>query len=213
MTQRQNYLAEGFRNVDRQGDVEKFKACLAFMETLPSFRTYKEESYRLLEPEKGGLFLDVGCGLGFDVERLAKKAAAQIIGLDTSYELLKEAHNRTRNIHITNADYVLADAQLSCFKDSQFDGVRVDRTFQHLERPALVIENMARVVRKGGRIVCAEPDWGTFFIDDDDASCVQAVRREWTKSIRNPSIGRELPRLLKSAGVASIKTSGYLLAT
>ena len=53
MTERQNYLAEGFRNVDRQSDVEKFKTCLAFLDSLPSFRTYKEESCQLLSPGKG----------------------------------------------------------------------------------------------------------------------------------------------------------------
>ncbi len=72
---------------------------------------------------------------------------------------------------------------------------------------------MARVVRKGGRAVCAEPDWGSFFIDDDDASIVREVRREWAKSIRNPFIGRELPRLMASAGLGNIRASGYLLAT
>ena len=213
MTQRQNYLAEGFRNVDRQSDIEKFKACLTAMESLASFRTYKEETYQLLKPEEGRVFIDVGCGLGFDVERLAKKTSATIIGLDTSYELLGDARHRAQDLGIANADYVLAPAGLPCFKDSQFDGARVDRTLQHLERPELVIEEMARVVRKGGRVVCAEPDWGSFFIDDDDANAVQEVCREWMKSIRNPSIGRELPRLMKSAGLTDIKTSGYLLAT
>ena len=213
MTGRQNYLAEGFRNVDQQSDVEKFKTCLAFLDSLPSFRTYKEESYRLLRPEEGSAFLDVGCGLGFDVERLARKTAAKIVGLDTSYELLKEARHRGQDLGIANAAYVLADARLRCFKDGQFDGARVDRTLQHLSRPELVIEGTARTVRAGGRIVCTEPDWGSFFVDDEDAASVHQVCREWTKSIRNPFIGRELPRLMKSAGLQNIKISGFLLAT
>jgi ubiquinone/menaquinone biosynthesis C-methylase UbiE len=213
MTEHQNYLAEGFRNVDRQSDVEKFKTCLAFLDSLPSFRTYKEESYRLLNPGKGDVFLDVGCGLGFDVERLARGTPAKIIGLDASSELLKAAKDRAEGLGIANADYVLADALLPCFKDGQFDGARVDRTLQHLDRPERVIEAMTRTVRAGGRVVCAEPDWGSFFVDDDDAESVQEICREWTKSIRNPFIGRELPGLLKSAGLTHIKTSGYLLAT
>jgi ubiquinone/menaquinone biosynthesis C-methylase UbiE len=213
MNERQNYLAEGFRNVDRQTDVEKFKACLTAMESLASFRTYKEETYQLLKPEDGRVFIDVGCGLGFDVERLAKKTSAKIIGLDTSYELLRDARHRAQDLGIANADYVLADARLHCFKDGQFDGARVDRTLRHLEHPERVIEEMARVVRKGGRVVCAEPDWGSFFIDDDDTGAVREICHEWTKSFRNPFIGRELPRLMASAGVANIKTSGCLLAS
>jgi SAM-dependent methyltransferase len=104
MNERQNYLAEGFRNVDRQTDVEKFKTCLTAMESLSSFRTYKEETYQLLKPEEGGVFIDAGCGLGFDVERLAKKTSAKIVGLDTSYELLRDARHRAQDLGIANAD-------------------------------------------------------------------------------------------------------------
>lgn len=213
MNERQNYLADGFRNVDRQSDVEKFKACLTAMQSLSSFRMYKEETYQLLKPEEGGVFIDVGCGLGFDVERLARTTSAKIIGLDTSYELLGDARRRAGDLGIANADYVLADAGLHCFSDGQFDGARVDRTLQHLEHPERVIEEMTRVVRKGGRVVCAEPDWGSFFIDDNDAGAVREICRKWTMSFRNPFIGRELPRLMASAGLANIRTSGRLLAT
>jgi ubiquinone/menaquinone biosynthesis C-methylase UbiE len=213
MNERQNYLADGFRNVDRQTDVEKFKICLTAMERLSSFRTYKEETYQLLKPGEGRVFIDVGCGLGFDVERLAKTTSAKIIGLDTSYELLGDARRRAQDLGIANADYVLADAGLHCFSDGQFDGARVDRTLQHLERPGRIIEEITRVVRKGGRVVCAEPDWGSFFIDDNDAAAVREICREWTTSFRNPFIGGELPRLMASAGLANIRTSGCLLAT
>lgn len=213
MTERQNYLAEGFRNVDGQTDVEKFKACLTVMETLASFRTYKEKTYRLLRPEEGQVFIDIGCGLGFDVERLAKKSSAKIIGLDASYEFLRDARQRAQISGLANADYVLADARLDCFKDAEFDGARVDRTLQHLESPGGVIEAMARVTRAGGRVVCAEPDWGSFFIDDDDAGAAQEVCRAFTASIKNPFIGRELPRLMTSAGLTNIEAGGYLLAT
>ena len=82
---------------------------------------------------------------------------------------------------------------------------RVDRD----EREILPVQ----VFAAGGRVVCAEPDWASFFVDDDDADCVLEVCREWRKSIRNPFIGRALPRLLKSAGLTNIKTSGFLLAT
>ena len=98
-------------------------------------------------------------------------------------------------------------------EDGKSDGARVDRTLQHVAHPELVIREMAKIVRKGGRIVCAEPDWGGFFIDDDDADCFEEVYHQWTKSIRNPYIGRELPRLMRSAGLKDIKTSGYLLTT
>ena len=98
-------------------------------------------------------------------------------------------------------DYVIGDARTMSFEDEAFDGVRADRVLQHVENPERVVKEMARVVRKGGRVVCAEPDWGSFFIEDGDAGCVEAVSREWTGSIRNRFIGRRLPGLLQSAGL------------
>jgi len=126
---------------------------------------------------------------------------------------LKEARDRARSLGLSNAEYVVEDARKMSFIDGQFDGVRVDRTLQHVADPALVIMEMARVARKGGRVVCAEPDWGSFFIDDDDVRCVAAVSDIWTGSIRNRKIGRQLPRFMTAAGLTQIQTSGYLLAT
>jgi len=68
-----NCLADGFRNVDKQSDVTKFKTCLAFIDTLPSCQSYKAEADRRLLLSQGGRFIDVGCGLGFDTERIGAK--------------------------------------------------------------------------------------------------------------------------------------------
>ena len=126
---------------------------------------------------------------------------------------MEEARNRAQALKLTNAEYVHEDAQSMSFEDERFDGARVDRVLQHVDDPNRVLREMARIVRKGGRVVCAEPDWGSFLLDDDGALCVKAVFDEWTASIRNPYIGRQLPRMMKSVGLTNIETSGHLLAT
>lgn len=213
MNKCQNYLAEGFRNVDSQNATDKFKTCLTFLDSIPSVRKYKEETDQMLRPEEGRVFVDIGCGLGFDVERIARKTSARVFGLDASHRLLEEARHRSQTLRLTNAQYVHEDAQSMSFEDNRFDGARVDRVLQHVEDPNRVLKEMARVVRKGGRVVCAEPDWGSFLLDDGDARCVKAVSDEWTASIRNPYIGRELPRMMKLAGLTNVETGGHLLAT
>lgn len=213
MTQRQNCLAEGFRDVDAQDDASRYKTALAFMDTLPSFRTYKAETEKLMRLGQGRAFADIGCGLGFDVERMAAKTSGIVLGLDASFGFLQEARRRAQARGLRNVNYVLEDARTMSFRDEEFDGARADRVLQHVEDPDLVIGEMARTVRKGGRVVCAEPDWGSFFIDDDDAGCVQAVFEEWTRCIRNRHIGRKLPRLMEAVGLAKIETAGFLLAT
>ncbi len=211
MNKNQNYLAEGFRNVDGQSDVNKFKTCLAFIQDIPSFKKYKEETDQILKPEQGNAFIDIGCGLGFDIERISRKTSGTVFGLDASYELLSEARHRAQSLSLANVEYILGDAHNMSFEDGRFDGARADRVLQHVEDPGHVIAEMARIVRKGGRIVCAEPDWGSFFVDDDEALCVEAVSRKWTGSFKNPHMGRQLARLMRAAGLTDIKTSGHLL--
>jgi ubiquinone/menaquinone biosynthesis C-methylase UbiE len=41
------------------------------------------------------------------------------------------------------------------------DRVHTDRVLQHASSPAEVLHEAARVLRRSGRIVCAEPDWAT----------------------------------------------------
>jgi ubiquinone/menaquinone biosynthesis C-methylase UbiE len=208
------YLADGFRNVDKQSDFTKFKTCLTFIDSLPSFQSYKSEADRRLFLSQGGRFLDVGCGLGFDTERIGAKLGklGEVVGLDNSRQLLLEAQARLRE-EPGNVSYVLEDAHDMSFGTNWFDGARTDRVLQHIENPRRVIEEMARVVRPGGRVVCAEPDWGSFMIDDEDLEAVGTVSAAWTSRLRNKYIGRQLGRLMKAAGLDNIAISGELLVT
>lgn len=212
MANDQDYLADGFRDVDSQRDIDKFKTCLAFMDSLPSFQRYKEETDRHLGLSTGSNFIDVGCGLGFDVERIARKTSGIVFGLDASEELIGEAQNRANAEQLHNIRYVVQDAHKMNFDDETFDGTRVDRVLQHVEDPSKVINEMTRVTRKGGKVVCAEPDWRSFIIDDD-LHYTNTISTEWTGRFRNPFAGRQLARIMSYSGLVDIKICGHLLVT
>jgi len=59
------------------------------------------------------------------------------------------------------AEVVVADAHSLPFPSESFDGAWADRTFQHLADPLAALRELVRVVRPGGRIVIADPDYGT----------------------------------------------------
>lgn len=208
-----DYLANGFRNVDEQASFEKFQTCLTFMDGLPSFQSYKAEMMRRLELRPGHRVLDVGCGLGFDVDRIAECVgeAGEAIGLDLSRNFVDAAtcRNAARS---SRARFVVGDAHQLAFDDDSFDACRVDRSLQHLENPQRVIREMCRVLRRGGRIVCAEPDWGTFTIASPDIRTVRRIAEVWSDRFRNGWIGRELFGLLHAMGLADVELTGHLLA-
>ncbi|PWU14117.1 MAG: hypothetical protein C5B49_13625 [Bdellovibrio sp.] len=213
MEKEQDYLANGFQNVDGQNSVEKFKTCLTFVDSLPSFQRYKKVTDELLAFDQGVHFADIGCGLGFDVERIARKISGNVVGIDASQELLREARTRVKAAGLSNASFVSGDARNLKMQDGSFDGARTDRALQHIDNPHLAVAEMGRIVRRHGTIVCAEPDWGSFLIDDDRTECVRAVSEEWVSQFKNPHIGRRLPRMMHSLGFTDLEIRGELLVT
>ena len=105
------------------------------------------------------------------------------------------------------------DAHALPFDDAGFDRARADRVLQHLADPARALAELRRVVRPGGLVALAEPDWDTLVIDDPDTAVSRAYTRYITTDVvRNAAIGRQLGRLLHEAGfeVTSVEATAVL---
>ena len=89
--------------------------------------------------------LDVGCGSGFLTTKLAQHFSA-VDGVDVTQEML-EHMPITKNISTQ-----IARAESLPFDDSTFDMVTAYSFLHHLHDPAIVLKEMARVLRPGGRI-------------------------------------------------------------
>ena len=185
--------------------------CLDFMNGLPFFRAYKAHTWETLGVGTGGSFLDVACGVGFDVlEMAAAHPQTHFTGADRSAAFLDIA--RSRAARLQNARFIEADAARLPFPDAAFDGARIDRSLQHIADPAAAVREMARVTRPGGRVVAAEPDWGAFFLYDGETDVGRRMAAKWLESFAHPYIGRELGLLFAGAGLADIGCAAHALA-
>ncbi len=162
--QAEDYLARGFRDVDAAA-VDKLARCLTYMDGLPEFQQYKTTILEMMKPQAGSITADLGCGLGFDVRRLAKLVGSRgrAIGVDASLTLLESA--RAASEGFPTVEFIQADIQSLPFASGFLHSCKVDRTLQHVERPDAVLSEIFRTVRPGGRVVCADPDWETFEIE------------------------------------------------
>ena len=90
--------------------------------------------------------LDVGCGAGFLANDLARYGH-RVVGLDASPESLAvaAAHDPTGGVH-----YELGDARALPHDDASFDVVCAMDFLEHVEEPARVIAEAARVLVPGG---------------------------------------------------------------
>jgi ubiquinone/menaquinone biosynthesis C-methylase UbiE len=213
----EEYLARGFRDVDAAA-VDKMARCLTYMDGLPEFQQYKTTVLEMMKPLPGSITADLGCGLGFDVRRLAKLVGPEgrAIGVDASLTLLESARAASENF--PTAAFIQADIQNLPFANGFLHSCKTDRTLQHVERPDAVLGEIFRTVRPGGRVVCAEPDWGTFAIEasslgDTEHPVARQLAQLWSQDIRNPRIGSDLRKLLVEAGFVDLQVKETVLST
>ena len=215
--QGEEYLARGFRDVDAAA-VGKMVRCLAYMDGLPEFQQYKNTILEMMKPQPGSITADLGCGLGFDLRRLAKLVGSggRAIGVDASLTLLESA--RAASEGFPAVKFIQADIQSLPFANGFLHSCKVDRTLQHVERPDAVLGEIFRTVKPGGRLVCAEPDWGTFAIEapslgDAEHPVARQVAQLWSQDIRNPRIGRDLRKLIEETGFVDLQVKETILST
>lgn len=96
--------------------------------------------------------LDVGCGQGLILSLIAKKCK-KAIGLDLSRESLEQAQKGLKEIGITNAEFVLGDAENLPFIDNAFDTIYSIGVLHHTPDTQKGINEIHRVLKKNGKAI------------------------------------------------------------
>jgi SAM-dependent methyltransferase len=126
--------------------------------------------------------IDVGCGAGALALALAP-LVREVVGVDRVPELLELARERAP----ANAQFVEGDATELSFDTASFDLAGTLRTLHHVRRPELVIAELARVARPGGRVLVIDQ---LAPIDPLEAYPIDRFERA-----RDPSHARLLPEI------------------
>jgi len=111
-----------------------------------------ERVRRLLGPFTGAeVALDSGCGTGSFAFALAPNVA-EVVGVDLRVDYLEAA----REAAPENVRFVEGDSTSLPFGYAQFDLACSHRVLHHVRRPELVVSELVRVTRPGGRILVAD---------------------------------------------------------
>src|SRR2546429_263848 len=106
-----------------------------------------------LDPEM--IVLDVACGAAHAAEQVAPHVR-QVVGLDLTRALLELGADRLRDAGITNVLLQEGSAAELPFLDASFDLVACRAALHHVPDPGVVVGEMARVCRPGGRVVAVD---------------------------------------------------------
>jgi ubiquinone/menaquinone biosynthesis C-methylase UbiE len=149
----------------------------------------------------GDVILDLGCGPGADLPAFAEATGSggRVTGIDHDPDAVRQARERVTGL--PQVEVCEGDIHSLDIAAASVDTVHTDRVLQHVPDPAAALAEARRVLRDGGTAVFAEPDWDTLIIDYPDLATARAYTRYITDHvIRNPALGRQLPRLAAEAG-------------
>ena len=103
--------------------------------------------------ERGGRYLDLGSSAGLYTRRLARSLGERgdVIGVDISPSMLREAARRARNTGV-RVSLARADAHHLPFAEGSFSGVVCGGTLNELADPSRALRETYRVLEPGGRL-------------------------------------------------------------
>ena len=118
--------------------------------------TNRRELYvisQLADLDRGGLYLDLGCSAGLYTRELSLELgeSGDIIGIDISPSMLKEAARRARSVG-AKPSFARADAEELPFADGSFAGTVCGGSLNEFGNPDRVLRETHRVLRPGGRL-------------------------------------------------------------
>ena len=160
---------------------------------------------RFLDVPAGARVLEVGSGLGLLAAAVASASDdVRVVGVEVSAEQIAAAAAGPR------VTYRQGDAHALDFPDSSFDLVYARYLLEHVARPDVVLQEMRRVVRPGGRVAVCENDISLVRFDPP----CPAFEHAWDLFQRyqaalggDGAIGRRLYRLFHDAGLTGIELS------
>jgi ubiquinone/menaquinone biosynthesis C-methylase UbiE len=147
--------------------------------------------------------LDVACGPGI-VSCAFAEVASHVTGIDITPAMLEQAQILAQKKNLINLSWQQGDIETLPFPDATFSLVLSRYAFHHFLRPDVVLSEMVRVCRPGGRILIADVAMPPDKVDTYN----------YIEKLRDPSHTRaltleELPQLVADANLQNIKLAFY----
>ncbi len=179
-----------------------------FQEDDPSYFYFATNYLSVIED---GVIIDLGCGTGGALRALSNVVSDQshLVGVDLSKIMVEEAKKRSSKTSIP-ITYTQANARKLPFSSNTFDACISIGLFDIVNQPEVVLSEISRVTKKGGRIVVTAPDLDAMIIDSDDVDLTRRIIHFYSDTLENGLIGRKISGMLKNVGLNVVNSEGYL---
>jgi ubiquinone/menaquinone biosynthesis C-methylase UbiE len=155
---------------------------------------------------RGHRILDVGCGPGFATIDLAQRVGprGKVVAVDLSRRFLAHLEERSTALGLANIRTVEGSVERLPIREAGFDGAYARWVLCFVRRPAAVLTQVARRIKRGGVFVIQDYfQYESILIAPQCEAfrrVFRAVHKSWRSRGGDPDIGCRLPGLLRRAG-------------
>ncbi len=145
---------------------------------------------------------------------VARVLPTGIIGVDLSPALAEAARRLAREEGLADrVEFRAGDTRSPDLPAGSFDVVVAHTLVSHVDNPLAVIKEAARVVKPGGMVGIFDGDYASLTLSHEDPAKGQAHHQALIKAVvTSPRVMRQMPRLLREAGLELVVSLPYVLA-
>ena len=182
----------------------------------PVFAKMLQEYLDVMHIDVAHTVLDMGCGTGVSTRTIARRPrfAGRIIGVDLSPALAEAARRLAREEGLADrVEFRAGDTRSLDLPDGSFDVVIAHTLVSHVDNPLAVIKEAARVVKPGGMVGIFDGDYASLTFSHEDPAKGQVYDQALINAVvTSPRVMRQMPRLLREAGLELVVSLPYVLA-
>ena len=160
--------------------------------------------------------LEIGCGTGVVTRALASRPSftGRITGIDQSPPFISAAQRLAVEAGVEQrTTFQVGDVHAIDFPDAQFDAAVAHTLISHVLDPLAMLQEAARVVRPGGTVAVFDGDYASWTFASADHELAKAMEEGIIAAVVNqPRVMRDMPRLLRQAGLERTDTLAYVYA-
>lgn len=118
----------------------------------------ENEIFRFLDLKSESQLLDVGCASGHQVFK-ASEVCKKAVGIDVGDEFIDTAKKIAQENNVKNVEFILTKGDKIPFADESFDRLICSEVLEHVIDVDPFLDEIIRVVKKGGVMVFTVPNW------------------------------------------------------
>jgi SAM-dependent methyltransferase len=205
-----------FINEQDDATLQRFIDRFEFRGKDPTFSAYRDAYLDTLGLHPSATVLEIGSGTGVVARALASRTgfSGTVTAVDQSPVLLDAARRLAAAEGVAErVDFRVGDAHGLDLADASYDAVIAHTLVSHVTDPAAVLEEAARVVRPGGAVVVFDGDYASWTFGCSDPVLGKAMEEALLAAvISKPRVLRDMPRLLRQAGLQVVRTQAHVYA-